>query len=141
MKGINFFCEDVEFIMNDETEVKQWIASIAMQEGGYIDNINYIFCSDDYLHKINLEYLAHDTLTDIITFDNSEEEGSLSADIFVSIDRVSENAKLYSKSEKNELHRVLIHGVLHLLGYMDKTKEEIEEMRTKEEYSLSLRQF
>jgi len=99
--------------------------------------LNYIFCSDTYLHKINLEYLKHDTLTDIITFDYSEKK-QISGDIFISIDRIKENALKFNQSTDIELNRVLIHGVLHLLGYKDKTPKEKETMRAKEDFYLTL---
>jgi len=99
--------------------------------------LNYIFCSDTYLHKINLEYLKHDTLTDIITFDYSEKK-QISGDIFISIDRIKENAPKFNQSTDIELNRVLIHGVLHLLGYKDKTPKEKETMRAKEDFYLTL---
>lgn len=102
--------------------------------------MNYIFCSDDFLHKMNVDYLQHDTLTDIITFDYCE--GSIcSGDLFISIDRVKENAKELKSSVKDELHRVMIHGILHLLGFKDKSQQEAEEMRSQEEKSLILREF
>jgi rRNA maturation RNase YbeY len=97
-----------------------------------------VFCSDEYLYQINLEYLNHETYTDIITFDNSEKEFDLSGDIFISIDRVNENAKTHNQEIETELSRVLAHGLLHLMGYKDKTKEESTLMRQKEEESINL---
>jgi len=102
--------------------------------------LNFIFCSDNYLLKINVEHLNHDTYTDIITFDYSKED-RISGDIFISIDRVEENAKSHKTSFENELHRVIIHGVLHLLGYGDKEPGQKAEMRQKEDFCLSLRDF
>ena len=101
-------------------------------------DINYIFCSDNYLHQINFQYLDHDTFTDIITFDQSDKD-QIEGDIFISIDRVHENANERNISFVNELHRVMIHGILHLLGYNDKTPKEKQLMREKEDECLSLR--
>ena len=103
-----------------------------------LSEINYIFSSDEYLHKINLQYLDHDTYTDIITFDNSEEEKLIEGDIFVSIDRVKENARDFNSPFEQELRRVLVHGVLHLCGYFDKSVEDEKLMRMKEEFYLNL---
>ena len=115
------------------------LETVLAKEEQHAKTINYIFCSDDYLLKINKEYLNHDTLTDIITFDNSEEEGKIEADIFISIDRIKENALSLKKDFDQELHRVIIHGLLHLLGYNDKTDDDKAEMRKKEDACLSLR--
>jgi len=103
-------------------------------------NVNYIFTNDARLHEINLQYLGHDTLTDIITFDYVENK-RVSGDVFISVDRVVENAKKFSQTRRNELHRVMVHGLLHLLEYPDKTKEEKRQMIAKEDYCLSLRNF
>lgn len=98
---------------------------------------NFIFCSDAYLIQINREYLSHDTLTDIITFDNSDSPGLIETDIFISVERVKENASLLNIRHEKELHRVMIHGILHLLGFKDKTPQEKEIMRDKENEALS----
>ncbi|MCB0460671.1 MAG: rRNA maturation RNase YbeY, partial [Flavobacteriaceae bacterium] len=103
-------------------------------------DISYIFCDDDYLLDINVKYLKHNTLTDIISFDYTD-DGLISGDVFVSIDRVKENAEKFNVSFQDELHRVMIHGILHFCGYKDKTKEEEQLMRSKEDYYLSLRTF
>ena len=118
---------------------KNWLKQIAQSENFKIGELNYIFCSDEYLYKINVDYLDHHTYTDIITFDNSEKEKTIESDIYVSIDRVQENAKTHNISFEDELDRVLIHGVLHLCGYKDKTEEEEKNMRLKENESLSKR--
>ena len=110
---------------------------VADKEGFSINNLNYIFCSDEYLYKINLEYLAHDTYTDIITFDNSEQELTIEGDIFVSIERVRENSQTLNTVFEEEIKRVIIHGLLHLCGYDDHTPEDKAEMRRLEtEYIL-----
>lgn len=140
MKLINFFNEDVDFVLNSKGSVISWLESIASSENQKIDSINYIFCSDEYLLNVNREYLDHDYYTDIITFDNRDSfDDPIESDIFISIDRVTENSKDQDTSFELELHRVLAHGLLHLSGYNDKTKEEEQVMREKEEAYLSLR--
>ncbi|MEJ6675716.1 MAG: rRNA maturation RNase YbeY, partial [Polaribacter sp.] len=102
--------------------------------------VSYIFCDDEYLHKLNLEFLEHDTLTDIISFDNSL-GNQINGDIFISVERVKENANSFNASFENELHRVIIHGILHYCGYKDKTKKDADLMRSKEDAALSQRIF
>ncbi len=131
---INFFVEDVALKLQHKQVLKSWIKATAAEHGKKIGEINYIFCSDEYLLQINKEYLNHDYYTDIITFDNSESVSVIDADIYISVDRVGENSKnnlLVDKgsSFENELYRVMIHGILHLLGYKDKSKEEAITMR------------
>ena len=134
---INFFCEDTELpVLSGQTI--PWLMEIANHHDHEIVEINYIFCSDEYLLDINKQYLDHDYYTDIITFDNSEEEGKIESDIFISIDRVNENADTLSVPRGTELNRVMAHGLLHLCGFKDKTDEEAKEMREQEEYCLSL---
>ena len=137
--AIHFFTEDVSFSLNKEDSTINWINKVLEKEGYKAENINYIFCSDTHLLELNQQYLNHDTLTDIITFDNSDEKENLEADIFISIDRVKENASVLKKEFSNELDRVIIHGLLHLLGLKDKTEAEKQEMREKEDACLSLR--
>ena len=138
---IEFFSEDIEFELENPEQVSEWIATVIEQHDQELSNLTYVFCSDDYLHEINLEYLDHDTLTDIITFNNADEEGIIEGDIFISVDRVRDNAHDHGTSFTDELHRVIIHGVLHLLGFKDKTEEEETLMRKEEDSSLSLRKF
>lgn len=138
---IEFFSEDVEFELRNPGQVAEWINDIIEQHEQELISLTYVFCSDDYLHEINVSYLDHDTLTDIITFDNADEEGVIEGDIFISIDRVKDNSKDLGTSFEDELHRVIIHGVLHLLGYKDKTEEQEALMRKQEDSSLSLRKF
>ena len=133
---IQFIPEDVEFELERQALIQQWILQVIHRENRSLDTITYIFCSDEYLHKINVEYLNHDTYTDIITFSLSEEE--IESDIFISIDRIKENAKELNVNFETELHRVIIHGVLHLCGYKDKSKEEQELMTVKENEALDL---
>ena len=137
--AIHFFTEDVSFNLDKEDSTINWINKVLEKEGYKAENINYIFCSDAHLLELNQQYLNHDTLTDIITFDNSDEKENLEADIFISIDRVKENASVLKKEFSNELDRVIIHGLLHLLGLKDKTEAEKQEMREKEDACLSLR--
>ncbi|MBK9329950.1 MAG: rRNA maturation RNase YbeY [Sphingobacteriales bacterium] len=119
-------------------QLKPWIKSIAAKERFVIKELNYIFLSDVELLKINMDYLNHDTYTDIITFDNSGVKGQIEGDVFISLERVEENAGKFRVSFENELNRVLAHGLLHLCGYKDKTKKDAILMRQKEEESLVL---
>jgi probable rRNA maturation factor len=136
--AISFFDEDAKFNLNQKLKHKKWLKEIALREEYKIGELNYIFCSDEYLYNINLEYLDHDTYTDIITFDNSELENLIEGDIFISIDRVKENAIKENEGFDHELRRVLSHGLLHLLGYKDKTKKEADLMRKMENQSIQL---
>ncbi|GAB3825164.1 rRNA maturation RNase YbeY [Pontibacter rugosus] len=138
---IEFFSEDIEFELENPEQVAEWIGTVIEQHDQELINLTYIFCSDDYLHQINVEYLDHDTLTDIITFSNADIEGTVEGDLFISIDRVRDNAKDLGTAFEDELHRVIIHGVLHLLGYKDKSEEEEALMRKEEDSLLSLRKF
>ena len=116
----------------------QWITSVIEARGGHLGELSYIFCNDDYLHDINVAYLQHDTLTDIITFPFAEFP-TVSGDLFISTDRVRENAADYEVSFTDELHRVIIHGVLHLCGQSDKGEKEQAQMRSLEDWALSVR--
>jgi rRNA maturation RNase YbeY len=136
--AVNFFTEDIKFNLPNKLKRKAWLNNLAKTEGFKISELSYIFCSDEYLHKMNLDYLGHDTFTDIITFDNSEEERIIEGDIFISIERVRENAKSLNLSEEIELSRVISHGLFHLMGFKDKTKTQILEMREKEESAIEL---
>lgn len=135
---ITFNTEDVKFTLKNKTLLKQWIASTIEKKKRKTGEIAFIFCSDEHLLNINNEFLNHDTFTDIITFDYSKENHLLpiSGDIFISVDRVKENASKFSKSFEVELHRVIIHGILHLLGYTDKTKTTKAEMTKQEDLCL-----
>lgn len=131
------FHSETDFQISNKLLHKRWLAAVAAHEGFKIGDVNYIFCDDDYLLKINLEYLNHDTLTDIITFDYVENK-VLNGDIFISIERVTENSKLFSVPFDQELLRVLSHGLLHLCGYKDKSDEDAAIMRSKEDSSIQL---
>lgn len=136
--AINFFVEEIPFKLSQKSKRKKWLKSIATSENYAIGALNFIFCSDEYLYNINVKYLNHDTYTDIITFDNSEEEHIIEGDIFISVDRIKENAKILENKEEEELNRVISHGLFHLLGYKDKSKEESELMRSREETAIDL---
>lgn len=137
MGVIRFFCEDIDFKVPFPVKTRRWLKEIIENEGFNLSSISYIFCSDDYLLKINQEYLDHDYYTDIITFDTSEEAGSIEGDIFISVDRVRDNATSESVDEVTELRRVLAHGILHLCGTDDKTEEDKKQMRAKEDFYLA----
>jgi probable rRNA maturation factor len=136
---IRFFSEDISFKIDLPRKKALWIKEVARREKKTIKEINYIFCSDEYLLQLNQGFLNHKTLTDIITFDNSEDKTSLQGEIYISIERVQENAIKFNTEFEDELHRVMIHGVLHLIGYKDKKPSEKALMRKKEEACLSLR--
>lgn len=134
-----FFEEDIQFKPKNKAKLREWIKATVIAEGYKLKELNYIFCSDEYLIGINRQYLNHDTYTDIITFDNSEQEGVIVGDIFISVDRIRENAIEFSGNETDELHRVIIHGALHLLGYKDKTNADKTLMTGKENFYLAQR--
>lgn len=135
---ITIHSEEVRFDLSKPEETIQWIEQAIQKEGFNVGDITYIFCSDEYLLKLNKEHLNHDTYTDIITFNYCEDQ-LVNADIFISIDRVKENADEFDVSFENELNRVMIHGILHLVGYNDKNQEQQKEMTSKEDFYLSLR--
>jgi len=137
--SISLYVEEIDFEVINERELIEWLSNIINFHSKSLENINYIFCSDDYLLEINQQFLNHDFYTDILTFDSSEEPEKIEADIFISIERVYENAKLNNSTFQDELHRVMAHGLLHLIGYDDKTDEEKKVMREKETWCLSLR--
>lgn len=142
LKDISFFCEDIDFTLKEKAKVRNWIADTIKAEGfKRVGELSFVFCSDEYLLQINVQYLNHDTYTDIVTFDSSEEEDVISGDIFISVERIRENAEKFGVTERDELHRVIIHGVLHLCGYYDKTKQEKDLMSSKENEYLSKRTF
>lgn len=140
MQKIFFHCEDVDFTLPNETKTIEWLTQIITNEKKITGNISYIFCSDEHLLTINKEYLNHDYYTDIITFDYTD-NGIISGDIFISIDRIKDHANDYKVTFENELYRVIAHGVLHLIGYNDKTDEEQKLMTKMEDSCLSLLDF
>lgn len=135
---IRFFSEDVCFDFNQKLLTKRWLNLVAEAEQRNIGDINIIFCSDPYILDINIQYLQHDYYTDIITFDYCEGD-VLSGDLFISIDSVRDNSSEFSSSFNDELNRVIVHGLLHLIGYDDHKDEDITVMRSKEDFYLCLR--
>jgi rRNA maturation RNase YbeY len=127
---------ETDFSLEDEAMISEWITKVVEEENCKLEEINYIFCDDNYLHKLNLEFLNHDTLTDIISFDYSVGK-VIQGDIFISIERVTENAHDFKVSFIEELYRVIVHGVLHYCGYKDKTEKDANLMRSKENYYLA----
>lgn len=136
--AVHFFFADVRVTLTERTRLKTFINKIFKKEGKQLSHLNYIFCSDDYLLNINRQFLNHDYYTDIITFDISEKSAPISGEIYISTDRVKENAELIGHPFRSELHRVIFHGVLHLCGYKDKSKAESTNMRKTEDYYLAL---
>lgn len=138
---IHFFSEDIVYRLNQKEKLRNWINNTIVAEGFKLKELNFIFCSDVYLLNMNNQFLKHDTYTDIITFDNSDEEKEIMGDIFISIDRIRENANSFNAAEADELHRVMIHGTLHLLGYPDKGETAKAVMTQKENDYLAKRNF
>lgn len=134
---IEYFAEDVGMPDFNQTDVNDWISTIIENHGKELGELSVIFCSDDYILKVNREYLNHDYFTDIITFDYCE-ESLINGDLFISLDTVKDNSNDFNTGYDNELMRVVIHGVLHLIGFKDKTDEDQAEMTNQENMSLSL---
>ncbi len=135
---VHFFKEGVRFRLSNQAVLKQWIKSTARKEGFRLHTLNYIFCGDEYLLQMNKEYLGHDYFTDIITFDNSLERKHIEGDVFISIDTVQKNALRFETNLQDELHRVMIHGLLHLLGYKDKSVKDKKKMKAMEDKYLAI---
>lgn len=138
--GIHFYSNEVKSPLRQKKKASGWIEGAVLDHKKYVGNVSINFCRDEFLLEINLKHLNHNYLTDIITF-NYNEEDVISGDIFISIDRIKENAKKYNCKIKDELNRIMIHGILHLLGYDDNTERQKAVMREKEDYYLSLRSF
>lgn len=134
---VTYFFEDTDFKLKNKTKIKKWLKLVAESEVFSLGALSVIFCSDNYILDINQRFLQHDYFTDIITFDYSEGE-KISGDLFISVDSVRENSIEYETEFEEELHRVIVHGVLHLIGYDDHTDEDIRTMRSKENYYISL---
>lgn len=128
---IQFSNQEIRFVLKNKLKIREWVKTILKEEGRKTGDIAYVFCHDEYLLKLNQQYLKHQTLTDIITFDYSEKD-VISGDIFISLDRIKENSFSYSRSFEEELGRVMAHGILHLAGYKDKTAEDKKRMTEKE---------
>ena len=132
MNDVYFFSEEVAFVLPAPAETAAWIQEVIEQEGCVLAQLNFIFCADRYLHAKNMQYLQHDTLTDILTFDHTDTPGTIEGDIYVSVDRVRANAQTWQQPFMQELQTVMVHGVLHLLGYEDQTPTAKALMRQKE---------
>jgi rRNA maturation RNase YbeY len=139
--NITFNFEDVSPFLKNRGNLRLWLNATAKKEKKIIASVNYIFCSDKHLLAINKQYLKHDYFTDVITFQYDFSEEGVAGDIFISYDRIKDNAKEFNQSINNELHRVMVHGLLHLLGYKDKNAEQQKVMKSKEDFYLSLRAF
>jgi rRNA maturation RNase YbeY len=134
---IQFFSEGTSFIFRNKNAIRVWLVNAIEEEQKKPWYINFIFCDDKYLLELNKVYLKHNTLTDILTFPFNEQPEAISGDIYISIERVEENSKGYGESKDKEIKRVMIHGILHLCGYKDKTHKGKKEMREKEDYYLN----
>ena len=134
---INFFAENIQYVVRKKNQLRKWVVNTVEEEGKVPGDINFILCDDGYLSKLNYKYLKHKTLTDIITFPFIDEKNVLCGDIFISLPRVKENSKKFSEKLNEELHRVMIHGVLHLCGYKDSSEDEKKEMRAREDFYLA----
>lgn len=132
MKKVQFIFHDRQLVLNNRKALKQFIEQIFMKEEKLLKKVSIIFCSDEYLLGINQEFLKHNYYTDIITFDLSVKGTGIEAEIYISVDRLKENARKLDISFTQEIHRIIFHGVMHLCGYKDKTKEEVRLMRLKE---------
>jgi probable rRNA maturation factor len=135
---VYFFSEEVTYTVKNKIQIRNWISDTIIAEGYQLEELNFILCSDEYLLAMNKQYLKHDTYTDVITFDNSEGLKMILGDIFISIERVQENARQFKTTIQKELCRVMIHGTLHLLGYPDKGKAAKTVMTQKEDQYLAL---
>ncbi len=134
------FYSETAFKIENTKPLSRWISKIILHENHELGELTYVFCDDEYLHKLNLQFLNHDTLTDIISFDNSLGK-QIHGEVYISIERVKENASIYGVAFLEELHRVIIHGVLHFCGYQDKSEKQQEVMTGKENEALGLRTF
>lgn len=135
---IRFFSEEIDFKVPYPTRIRRWLRRVAEAEGMPVNELTYVFCSDEYLHRMNVEFLRHDTLTDIITFDTSEQGQGLSGEMYISVERVNDNARAFGLPFEKELARVMVHGVLHLCGYSDKSASQQKKMRRLEDSYLLL---
>lgn len=137
MPDVTFLSKGIPFKLPQSRKTSQWLGVIAAREGKTIESLTYVFASDPFVADLNKKYLRHNTFTDILTFDYSE-EGPLVGEIYISIPRVRENARSFKQPFPQELRRVMAHGLLHILGYKDKTQGQVAQMRRKEEACLSL---
>ena len=140
--SLDFYSEDIEFLLPNEDNISSWVNKVTEKHTCKIENVSIIFCSDEFLLDLNQQHLHHDFYTDILTFPFHEKGTKwLMGDIFISIDRVRENAVTLKTGFVNELHTVIIHGILHLIGFNDESEEEEREMRMREDEALALRDF
>lgn len=137
--NINFFVEDIQYTLRGKRKLTEWIKNTLKSEKQRVKHLNIILTSDNYLSRLNTSYLNKSNLTDVISFDYSDKGDAIEGDIYISLERVRENANTYRTKIKEELHRVIIHGVLHLAGYSDNTKDEKQQMTMREDKYLSLR--
>ena len=135
---VSYYNQDIDFTLKEKSLNSRWIKMVAESEIRKLGAISYIFCSDSNILDVNIKYLGHDYYTDIITFDYTEGK-TISGDLFISIESVRENAELYSVSFEDELDRVMVHGILHLIGYDDHSEEDIKVMRAKEDYYIGVK--
>jgi probable rRNA maturation factor len=133
---IRFFSEDIPFTLKNKTGCRKWLNAVILEEGKKGRDINYIFCSDEYLLELNKTYLQHNSFTDILTFPYPDDKKTLSGDIFISIERVKDNALIFHQDFENELKRVMVHGLLHLIGYSDHELQEKAVMTERENHYL-----
>jgi probable rRNA maturation factor len=138
--AIHFFYEEVSRRIRHAEKVKKWLVDTIKKEGKEPGDLNYIFCDDSFLYQLNTTYLKHETLTDVITFENTDNQ-RISGEIYISMERVEENAAEFNVSFEDEVHRVMLHGLLHLLEYTDSTVQEKTTMRFREDFYLNLRPF
>ncbi|MEI6682812.1 MAG: rRNA maturation RNase YbeY [Bacteroidota bacterium] len=139
-RKISFFCEKIKFNLKNREKLRDWIITVAAAHEWKVGEVTYVFCDDEYLLDINIRYLKHDTLTDIITFPLQDEPQIIKGEIYISIPRVFENAENFGIETETELHRVMVHGILHLMGFKDKSKEQKVHMRQLEDDSLMILQ-
>lgn len=140
-KRILFFSDGIRFSLRSQARVRLWLTSVARLHKRKIESLTYVFVSDKKLLEMNRHFLAHDTLTDIITFPLGAPKGSIAGEVYISLDRVKDNAKTYGESQSRELARVMAHGLLHLCGFKDKTVRDQKVMRSQEEKALDLHTF
>jgi probable rRNA maturation factor len=138
---ISFFNADVSYVLRNKTGIRKWLSQAIKKEGFRLGELSVILCSDEYLFKMNVQYLKHKTYTDIITFDQSEHKGEVAGELYISIDRIKDNAKSLNIKTIDEIHRVIVHGTLHLCGYGDKDPKSKAKMTAKENFYLQRRSF
>jgi probable rRNA maturation factor len=135
--NIRFFSEEINFVFKHKIKTRKWLTNVVREENSLLLDLNYIFCSDNYLSDLNKKYLNHNSFTDILTFPDTSDQDKISGDIYISVERIKDNAEKYTQPFDKELARVMVHGLLHLLGYRDKTSGEKKLMTMKEDYYLT----